>query len=387
MGDKMNQSTEQRIYYFLGNITSHILHALPLYKELGGTFVVLSDKAKREIEKYNVPVITIDDVPRKWMRFGYKIKPTFHYLKIDRRAKKTVDFLNRNADVVIFYELYDFSESNRLTNPKTIFLTHGNMLKDYMNMSNRLTIFRQYDYMAALGPHLKKEFIEKDRINPKKLVELGIGRTDEIVKHKGRVVLSETLIKELNIDPNKKIFSYMPTFWGASSIYHTGKDIIRYFPDTYTLIFRPHPQTPKKILGEYLDNIKDKPHIIYAPEGKYKSLGLLDVYAASSAIIGDVSSVMLEAILTNKPLLFAYDTDQHKQKERDYEAIKEVVAYSQAITPLTKEDLPAVLYRALKNGVNGAIWEATQDQTFFHNDGTSIRAIAGFIRSLLRQRQ
>src|SRR5688572_3321738 len=108
-----------KIYYFLGNITSHILHALPLHKKLGGTFVVLSEKAKKEVEKYNVPVITIDNKPRRWTRYGYKIKPVFHYLKIDSDLRKTSEFLNKNAEVVLFYELYDFAPSVRITTPKT----------------------------------------------------------------------------------------------------------------------------------------------------------------------------------------------------------------------------------------------------------------------------
>ena len=96
------------IYYFLGNITSHIIHALP-YQQLGGTFVVLSDKAKKEVEAYNVPVINLDNKPFKLTRFGYKVKLVHHYTKIDKRLKKTVDYLKSHARVVIFYELYDFS--------------------------------------------------------------------------------------------------------------------------------------------------------------------------------------------------------------------------------------------------------------------------------------
>ena len=372
------------IYYFLGNITSHILHALPLHKELGGTFVVLSEKAKKEVEAYAVPVIALDNKPRRWTRFGYRIKPVFHYLNLDTGIEKTADFLNRHAKVVLFYELYDFPETVRLTSPHTVFLTHGNMLKNYMGESDRLRILKQYNYMAALGPYLKKEFIEKNGIDPKKLVNLGVARTDEIVAHKGEVILPESLVRSGNIDPNKKIISYLPTFWGASSIYTVGKEIVRNFPDKYTLLFRPHPQTPEKLLQEYFDIIATKPgNILYAPEGRYEDLGLVEIFNASSAVVGDVSSVMLEAILAEKPLLFAYDTDAHQQPASDYAAIKDVVKYSEKIDVQSAVDLAEILDRSLDRGLNKKIWQKTQDQTFYNHDGTSVAAITTFIKSLL----
>ena len=255
-----------------------------------------------------------------------------------------------------------------------------------MDNANRKSIIKQYDYMAALGPFLKQQFIEKDGINPEQLIDIGIARTDEIVKKQGITEVPTRLASDLGIDPKKPIVSYLPTFWGASSIYHTGKEIIRYWPTEYTLLFRPHPQTPKKILREYLKIVKSKPFasIIFAPEGRYANLSLTDVYTMSSAIIGDVSSVMLEAILTDKPLVFAYDTPANRQNETDYQAIKEVVDFSQSITPENVPSLRDIIHTALQNGVDDRAWSDTSRRTFFHNDGTSVQAIAGFVRSLIK---
>jgi len=370
------------VYYFLGNITSHILHALPLYHELGGTFIVLSKKAKREVEAYGVPVIAIDNKPYRWMRFGRKIKPISHYMKINDSFQKTVAYLNSHAKVVLFYELYDFSETVRLNGPKTVFLTHGNMLKDYMSQNNRSETIKQYDYMAALGPYLKQQFVHSG-ISSKKLVDLGIARTDEVIKHQGKVLVPKPLASELSIDPHKKIIAYLPTFWGASSIYTTGLEIVRNIPDDYTLLFRPHPQTPAKLLREYLRIIEQKDNIVYAPEGRYSNLGLVDIFNASSAIIGDVSSVMLEAILTQKPLLFAYDTGSNKQPDSDYDSIKEVVERSERIDMNTVADLPDLIHRSLENSIDQHIWTQVIDRNFYHADGTSVAAIKKFIQSLL----
>jgi len=376
-------TTDNGIYYFLGNITSHILHALPLYKELGGTFVVLSRKAEAEVRAYGVPVLVLDNKPRSWKRFGHHYKLVYHYLDINRSLRATSEYLNKHARVVIFYELYDFDPSVRLTKPKTVFLTHGNMLKNYMESNDRLEVLKQYDYMAALGPYMKREFIEKNHIDPHRLVDIGIARTDAIITDRGRVVLSDNLLDELGLDPKKKIFSYMPTFWGPSSIYNIGKEIVRNFPENYTLLFRPHPQTPDKLLAEYLHIIDSKPNVIYAPEGKYQHLGIIELFAASSAIIGDVSSVMLEAILTEKPLIFAYDSGEHKQSREEYRAIREIVDYSQKIDGQNIDSLETILDASLNTGVDTATWHVVKDRNFFYSNGGCTTAIATFIQKLL----
>lgn len=369
------------VYYFLGNIPSHILHALPLYKKLGGTFVVLSHKARRELEKYNVPVIVLNNYPYRLKRFGVKLKPVSNYLSIDDRFKKTTDFLEANAKVVIFYELYDFQPSVRLSRPKTIFLTHGNMIKNYMAQNNRLKILEQYDYMAAIGPVLKRQLIERDGVDAVKLVDLGIARTDEIVQNRGRIVIHP----ELPVTGTLPVISYTPTFWGASSIYGTGLEIVRNFPDSLTLLFRPHPQTPHKVLKNYLSVIKTKPNILYVPDGQYKDVGLKEIIDASSVIIGDVSSVMLEAILSNKPLVFAYDADPKAAalQKGDYASIRGIVDYSEHLDIDNAKYVEGIIENAIKKGVDQRLWKTTSEQLFFHSDGTSTAAIETFVQSLL----
>ena len=382
----MNPTNDEGIYYFLGNITSHILHALPLHAELGGTFVVLSKQAERALGRYGVPVLRLNNKPRQWTRYSaFVIKPVREYLRIGKDLHKTTDFLNKHAQVVLFYEPYDFAPEVRLTKPKTVFLTHGNMLKDYRNNAGRLEIIKQYNFMAAIGPHLKKQFIEQDGIDPGKLVDIGIARTDQVLKCRGVSGVTPELANTLGIAPDKPIFSYMPTFWGASSIYTLGKELIKHFPDKYNLIFRPHPQTPRKLLKEYETIIASKPSVVYAPEGAYSELGLLDLYRVSDAFIGDVSSVMLEAILTEKPLIFAYDSGAHRQEQTIYNQIREVAEKSKSISPETVNALPKLLAASLTDGVDPVVWQQTLNAIFFHADGTSTVSIASFVRSLLEQ--
>lgn len=371
MTHQPSELAENGIYYFLGNIPSHITHALPLYNETGGTFVVLSQKAKDALDIYKVPVICLDESPNLFLQF-------------DRSVKKTVDYLNKNAKIVLFYELFGYAPFTKINKPTTLFLTHGNMLKSYMTMNpKRLRILQDYDYMVSLSPHLKREFIEDDNINPSKLVDLGIARTDEVVRHKGKVVGKSKIAKKLSLDPLLPLFSYMPTYWGGSSVHHIGKELIQNFPEKYTLVFRPHPQTPTYIIETYEAIIKNKPNVRYVPDGVDKDINMLTLFEASSAIIGDVSSVMLEAILVDKPLIFAGVTGREELENKDLSSIKELVEYSTRINVDNIAYLDTLLDSALVRRINPDIWRTIKDRTFFHHDGTSVASIADFVRSKL----
>lgn len=333
--------------------------------------MVISKSAEKALKMYDVPVVCLDDSPNLFLHF-------------DRSVKKTIDYLNKHAKVVLFYELFGYSRFARIKSPTTIFLTHGNMLKSYMTMNpKRLKIMKDYDYMVALSPHLKKEFIEENGIDPKKLIDYGIARTDEVIRYKGKIHGRSKIASILGLDPNLPMLSYMPTYWGASSVHHIGREMIRHLPDDYTLIFRPHPQTPGYIIDTYLSIIKRRPNVRYAPDGFNRDIDMLSLFNASSAIIGDVSSVMLEAILVDKPLIFAGVTGREELESKDLSSIKELVDYSTRLNVNNIAYLKNLLESALIRDIDPDIWHATKERVFFHYDGTSVDSISSFIKSKL----
>lgn len=333
--------------------------------------MVLSKDAEDALKMYDVPVVRLDDSPGL-------------FLHLDSSIKNTVEFLNKNAKVVLFYELFDFPKLHNLKRPKKVFLTHGNMLKSYMTSNkHRIKMFRNYDYMVALSPYLKRQFIEDDKIPAKKLLDLGIARVDDVIRHAGKIVGKKKICEAVGLNPSLPLFSYMPTFWGASSVYHIGKELARNFPEGYNLAFRPHPQTPPAVIAEYEEIIKTKPNIRYIPDGFSKDIDMLALFNASSAIIGDVSSVMLEAILVDKPLIFAQVTGREEQEEKDLESIKELVQYAGILDADTVRDLPFMLENVLSRGINEEIWSMIKARTFFHYDGTSVQSIGDFILDLV----
>jgi CDP-glycerol glycerophosphotransferase (TagB/SpsB family) len=246
----------------------------------------------------------------------------------------------------------------------------------------RLEIIKDYDFMAAMGPAIKRRIITEG-VEPDKLLNIGIARTDEVMqKLADKEKVRHQLLLALGLEEGSKLIAYLPTFWGPSSIYTTGKEIIKNCPSDYTLLFRPHPQTPKKLLAEYSELIGQKNNVFYVPEHGLENLGLLDVLASSEVIIGDVSSVMLEAILLDIPLIFAFDEAEHRQTDTDYSLIKNIVSHSQKVDLQSAHLLPAIIERALVAGVDQEVWNMTKDQVFYNHDGTSVAAISHTITRL-----
>lgn len=368
------------IYYFLGNITSHVTHALPLYRELGGTFVVTSRNARVALEKYDLSVVCVDDIPHLWKWQGKRPHRITQYITLDHRFAKTIDFLNTHATVVLFYELFDFTNELNLTQPKKVFLTHGNMLKNYFKMHpRRLEIFEQYDYMAALGPFMKQEFIRAG-IAQDKLVDIGIARTDEVSALAGKVEITDRLVRG-GVPSDKTIVSYLPTFWGDSSVERLGPKILEHIADDYTVLFRPHPQTPQKILKSY-SRALTRPNIFYLPEKGSGQPTLLDIYAGSSVIIGDVSSVMLEALLLNKPIIFA-ESDSRSNID-PHDQLTGIKNISQHITMRNVENVTETVREAIARGIEPKLWSQSKKESFFDANGGSVKSIANFVRSLSR---
>lgn len=354
------------IYYFIANLPSHLPHALPLHKEIGGTFVVLSKSVEEAVKAHNVPVICLDDRPDL-------------YLTFDRRIANTINYLNTHAKTVLFYDIFKFSFLKNIRKPTKIFLTHGNMLKPYMLPRRVKQIKKNFDYMVALSPYLKEKFIMQYGINPKKLIDAGIARTDEVIKNKGKIVGKEAFVKLLDWDEKTPILSYMPTWFTASSVKVTGLQIVQNFPDNFNLVFRPHPQMSKDLLNKYIKIIEEKPNVAYLPDGRFEQVDMLTIFSISSAIIGDASSVMLEAILIDKPLIFAYDPDKEADLSRDLASIREIEQFSCKIKSNNVDKIDETLQYALDKGICDSTWSKVKQQVFFNYQGDCIKTLASYI--------
>ena len=350
-----------RVCYFMGNISSHCPHALPLFKELGGQFVTLSNQTALEINSQGLPAVCIDDRPDLFLGF-------------DRKISKTINYIENNFDIVVFYELFTFSFLAYVKKIPTVFLSHGNMLKTFM-WPKRLKALKKYRYLASLSPALKEKFIHEYKINPSKLLDVGIARNDAVSKNKGDVLFSRNFLEKTNLDTNKPFISYIPTWWGISTVQSIGLDFINNFPPNYNLLFRPHPQTPVDIIEKYQKIIDLNDNMVLVD-----ALSLEEQFDASSLLVGDLSSVVLEWILTDKPLIFIYE--KNKDYRKDLHSIKEVVSFCCSINEVDVSNISSAIEKALKINTHQETWDTVKNRAFYGYKGDSTYALVQSLKKL-----
>ena len=324
--------TRNGVYYYLGGVASHLAHALPVYKKIGGTCIVTSRSAYDFCVKSNVAVVMLDDNPELFLQFEKK------------QVKKTIEYINTHARVVLYYEIFSINE---WINVPQIMFAHGVGFKDYY-IEWRQEYLKYFTYIAGLGPFWEERILTQG-VKKKQLARVGVSRMDTVMNIEGRVLGRRTLARRLGLDPAKPIISYMPTWWGPTSVNDTGKTIIRMLSERYSLIFRPHPSTPLELIREYEDIIAtEKLNTVYFPDGKYKDVSIDDVYRASSAFIIDLSSVSIEAMMTDKPLLFAFGGSDRDQGEAIYDPIKNFYDMCEHITKDNAYLITESIERALR---------------------------------------
>lgn len=358
------------IYYFLGNIPAHLNHAILLYEQLGGTFVVLSEEFYEHCRHLGIPAIMLDNRPKAFLQFPRG------------QATKTINFLNQNASVVIYFEIFTIS---KYINVPQVFLSHGNSLKNYF-IDWRKDVLPYYTVLAGLGPHWREQILQAGG-SPKQVINMGGIRSDRIIKYSGRVKGRRKVAKKLGLTPRKPIVSYMPTWWGPTSVSDLGLSIVRNMSEEYSLIFRPHPQTPQDLIDKYLSVInKEKLNACYVPEENPQGISILQIYEATNLFICDMSSVVLDIILTKKPILFAFGSTGGRQSESSYEPIKEIFDMHESITAQNVRDENEIIQNALSSQMDEELMKLSISRVHYGLEGQNTKDTVELIKALCENR-
>lgn len=357
---RLQYNAKNGVFYFLGNIPQHITHVLPLYELIGGTVIVTSKDAVDALRPYNISVTHIDDVPEL-------------FLELDQKIQKTINYLNQNAKIVFVYETFVFSDI-KLTAP-TIMLSHGVPLKDYWVDWKIKTVVQNYTYIATLGPFMKQQLIERG-VPEDMFIDIGLSRNDSIINREAKYNKREFL-KLLPDYKGQPIVCYMPTYWGATSVFDTGFEILNNISDNHYLIFKPHPQTPLETLKKYRQIISQMHHAQYIPEEK---VDLLSLYKYTDVIIGDMSSVIADAILADKPIIFAYGGDKNQQDKQLYHPIREIQTTSFSISAEQGDCIDLVIDAARhEKYAKKRAYRLVKERLFFNLNGDARDGLVEFI--------
>lgn len=337
-----NNNNNNNIYYFLGNFSQHISHVLPLYRDIGGTVVVVSRKTEKELSRYSgIKVLCIDDKPRFWLNINRSK---------DNDISKTINYLNKFADIVVLYDAFYWeAEDMRVLKP-TIFLGHGNgssktVLQRLNNDGRWGKQLNNMTKVSSLGRDTERMFIDNG-VSRDKLVRLNTVRTDEIIEKLHDKLSKESAQKTLKLNTSLRTVAYMPTYWGPTSVMDVGILIMRNISDEYNLLFWPHPQTPKEVLSEYCKIASGRKNV-FLPQGN-KHIEISDIYNVADIFIVDhTTSVVSDIMITKKPVIYSFGSGDYRDYTLDKSPIRFAVNHSWNLNENNVGDIDNILFNTM----------------------------------------
>lgn len=355
-----------KIYYFLGHLPAQMNHGLSLYSRLPGECIVTTDEARDYCLRHQLPCQFLDRFNINSIRYDFS------------RIPKTLIELNQQKGVIFFFDT--FTGISRLSSLTKVMLFHGNGIKLRWFRPWRVECLKKFDYLTSLGPFWEENLIARG-VAKEKLLPIGQTRCDEIIRNPHDPKEAEKIYRTLESRP-KSIITYMPTWYGTTSVTNLGKKIVAAIRENYLLIIRPHPETPAYLLNEYERLADKRPHVLYAPEGRYPEIELMTLLKASHAFIGDMSSVLFDMLLTGKPVLFAIDGNpllRWVTTSFQYRKIQELFDASIKITQANVTQLEGLLARALAEGAPRDPLQRMKKRFFYNLNGKAVDDLLNFV--------
>lgn len=243
--------------------------------------------------------------------FYYKDKLSFSSLK--KLATSKYVFLNDNFFPLAFMNFNKETVVIQLWHAPGAFKKFGGSVE---NASMLKLISDKTDYLIISSAYNESYYSEAFQIDKSKIKALGLPRADYYFENHDIGKLRNDFNKKYDIDSNKKIILYTPTFrenkeYNNVFNYLDLDEFNNKLSDDYVLVLRLHPKIKKfysgdiSINGEYIDcsNYKNEQELLLL----------------SDILITDYSSIMIEFGLLNKPIIFfAYDLDNYLSNERGF---------------------------------------------------------------------
>jgi CDP-glycerol glycerophosphotransferase (TagB/SpsB family) len=353
------------IYYYARQVYQ-FSNAVPLYKEIDGTFLIKRFKRIIQFKKY--------------FRNG-------NFSPDHKSLLNTPPILKRNAIDVndlkgIMISLSNVVINNNPEQLKTIFIGHGTGDKKYgtsekKSVSNAKKL-ESYDYHFVSGPkHLEKLKDSGLNIPEEKLIKIGNLRFDDYVNDK---IDKERVMDRLGIkDRTRKNILYAPTWrWGDGTLLEYTPLFSKEITKEHNLIIRPHHhdrQYIKKMkLQAKINNIK---HVYFSnPAAVIKSDTMHD-FRVSDLLISDTSSILYEYLITGNPIIVIQNkfSDLHKMPD-NLNVMKHAALYHGT------ENILNLINTSLKSSNLTDIYKNLLDNCFYFNDGKSVSRAAEFIHSI-----
>ncbi len=265
--------------------------------------------------------------------------------------------------------------------PKTIFVhtRHGLASKGIPERS-----FRAADYVCVTSDQVKEDFLRRG-IRPRRgYWTIGYIQMDNLLASPRPTL----------IPPGRKVILYAPTWHhGLSSLPLLGPRAVELIkgasPDAF-LVIKPHPHVQQGVnptLSPWMQTLReaasgrDDVHLI-----EDRSEDIMPWLKAADVMVTDASSVQLEYLALDRPLVLINNPERFASKHYDPEGYEWAWRkMGQQVDDL--ETLPATVANALENPATGAAGRAVYRDRLFGNtaDGRAGERLVAQLRTLERQ--
>lgn len=307
--------------------TLHIRKKTILYESFGGRGMNCNPYALFRAMLYNPKYKGYTHI---WVLDNF----SFHKTEIEEYSQKNVIFVQyqsrkylkwlASAEILInnvsFYEYYIKKEGQTYINTwHGIPLKHlgKDMPNGVIEIRNVIRSLLQTDYLLSANSFLTKIYQEGYDIREiynGTILEEGYPRTDLLYSNRN-YILEKLHRNGVNVDPNKKIILYAPTWRGTS--YGNPTDTVEQI-----ISFR---NTLMSNIDTNLYQILVKPHnALHELMRKYGSYNFVvpasfdanEILSQTDILISDFSSIYFDFLSTKRPILFYIPDEKEYQKER-----------------------------------------------------------------------
>lgn len=300
--------------------------------------------------------------------FNYYYKDKLSISSLKKLSTSKCVFLNDNFFPLAFMKFNNKTSVIQLWHAPGAFKKFGGSVE---NASMLKQISKNTDYLIITSKYITDYYSEAFQIDKSKIKALGLPRADYYFEKHDTKKLRDNFNKKYNLNSNKKIILYAPTFRENKEFnnvfnYLDIDEFNKKLSDEYILVLRLHP----KIKEFYSSDITGNGDYIDCSDYKNEQELLL----LSDILITDYSSIMIEFGILKKPVIFfAYDLDNYLSNERGF-----YLDY--------KKDLPGPivfstdeLISAIDNGVDTSKLDSFVKMEAGAVDGNSSKRIVDFV--------
>jgi len=349
----------QKVHYFSIQVYQNS-HAWPLYREIGGEFLVPSLKRWWQFKRYMRNGNLFPE------RKTFMNTPPVSILNIKKPIKVN--------GVVLSLSTATLEQADK--NSITVFIGHGTGDKRYPGNEVKKQ-FDLFNYVFVSGPkHLEKLKDTGIELPESKLIKTGNLRFDDYVNNQ---IDADRVIKNLGIvDAGRKNILYAPTWrWGNGTLLKYAIPFSKSLGDDYNLIIRPHAHDRMHIakLQAEIKNLGLQ-HIYFSRPSDLLNHDVLDDFYISDLLISDTSSIVYEYLITQKPLVVIDNgfRDGHDMPAKyDINAIVKHYDESKDIKGLVADTLEH--HDPMKHGYHDML-----NHCFYFNDGKNVARAVEFLK-------